>query len=374
MRRRKKRHSHAHDSAPDGAQHAAPSPSDSSLLPRRANGYRLAPILPGTNFAGMLGFVAIPGSANEAVVLTQGGVIYRVALDDSFAPTVFGDVSSLLIDNPGSEEGLLGLAFSPSFASDGRVFIDYTAGNPRRSVLARFGVKGGAMDMTSERVILEVPQPFANHNGGQLAFGPDGFLYYGLGDGGSEGDPQENGQKISTLLSSILRLDVSGDTYTVPPSNPFVKIVGAAPEKYAYGLRNPWRFSFDSSTGALWVGDVGQNKWEEVDRIDAGANYGWSIMEGFECYRTPNCDQTGLTYRAPSTATTLAAPSSAATSIAATRCRSSRLVRLWRLLQRERLGAGHDDEQRSGPSRAARPSNHFIRRAAERRDSRHQLR
>jgi glucose/arabinose dehydrogenase len=273
----------------------APSPSTPSVSLPVANGYRLAPIIPGANFAGMLGFVVIPGSANEAVVLTQGGVIYRVALDDRFAPTVFGDVSGLLIANPGSEEGLLGLAFSPSFASDGRVFIDYTAGNPRRSVLARFDVKNGAMDMTSERVVLEVPQPFANHNGGQLAFGPDGFLYCGLGDGGSEGDPQQNGQKISTLLSSILRLDVSGDTYAVPPSNPFVKIVGAAPEKYAYGLRNPWRFSFDMATGALWVGDVGQDKWEEIDRIDAGGNYGWSIMEGFECYRTQNCDQTGLT-------------------------------------------------------------------------------
>ena len=151
------------------------------------------------------------------------------------------------------------------------------------------------MDMASERVILEVPQPFANHNGGQLAFGPDGFLYWGLGDGGSAGDPQDNGQKLSTLLASILRLDVSGDTYAVPPTNPFVSVAGARPEKYAYGLRNPWRFSFDSATGDLWAGDVGQDKWEEIDRITAGGNYGWSIMEGFECYRTPNCDQTGLT-------------------------------------------------------------------------------
>ncbi len=243
----------------------------------------------------MLGFATLPGNPNEAVVLTQGGAIYRVALDNSAPPAVFGDVSSLLIANPGSEEGLLGLAFSPRFQSDGRVFIDYSAGNPRRSVLARFNVSGGVMDMASERVILEVPQPFANHNGGQLAFGPDGYLYWGLGDGGSEGDPRQNGQKLDTLLSSILRLDVSGDGYVVPPDNPFVSVPGALPEKYAYGLRNPWRFSFDPATGDLWVGDVGQDKWEEIDRIVVGGNYGWSIMEGLECYRTPNCDQTGLT-------------------------------------------------------------------------------
>ena len=270
---------------------ASASPSPGMPAP---NGYRLVPVFPEANFTRMLGFVTIPGSPNEAVVLTQGGVIHRIALDGSFSPVVFGDVSGLLIANAGNEEGLLGLAFSPDFASDGRVFIDYSAGNPRRSVLARYDVVDGAMDMASARVILEVPQPFANHNGGQLAFGPDGFLYWGLGDGGSEGDPQQNGQNISTLLASILRLDVSGDTYSVPADNPFVKIVGAAPEKYAYGLRNPWRFSFDPQAGDLWAGDVGQNQWEEIDRIVAGGNYGWSIMEGFECFRTLYCEQASL--------------------------------------------------------------------------------
>jgi glucose/arabinose dehydrogenase len=260
-----------------------------------ANAYQLAPILPQANFDRMLALVAMPGNGNEAVVATQGGVIYRITLDGSSPPAVFGDISSLLIPNPGNEEGLLGLAFSPGFTNDGRVFIDYVAGNPTRDVLARFNVVNGAMDMTSQRAILEVPQPFDNHKGGQLAFGPDGFLYWGLGDGGSEGDPQQNGQKLDTLLSSILRLDVSGDTYTVPRDNPLLNVPGALPEKYAYGLRNPWRFSFDPATGELWAGDVGQDKWEEVDRIEAGKNYGWSIMEGFECYRTANCDQTGLT-------------------------------------------------------------------------------
>jgi glucose/arabinose dehydrogenase len=273
---------------------ATASPVPTAAGAPQENGYDLAPTLPSANFQRMLGLAAIPGNPNEVVVLTQSGVIYRVALDGSFSPAVFGDLSGLLIKNPGNEEGLLGLAFSPRFEADGRVFVDYSAGNPRRSVLARFSVSNGAMEMGSERVILEVPQPFANHNGGQLAFGPDGYLYWGLGDGGSEGDPQENGQKLSTLLSSILRLDVSGDGYTVPPDNPFVTVAGARPEKYAYGLRNPWRFSFDRLTGDLWAGDVGQDKWEEVDRIESGGNYGWSIMEGLECYRTANCGQTGL--------------------------------------------------------------------------------
>ncbi len=284
--------------APTSTPAATPTvsnPATPSSAGPSENGYQLVATLPQANFDRMLAFVTIPGSANEAVIVTQGGVIYRLALDSSSPPAMFGDVSGLLIANPGNEEGLLGLAFSPTFATDGRVFVYYVAGNPTRSVLARFNVVNGAMDMTSQRVILEVPQPFDNHKGGQLAFGPDGYLYWGLGDGGSEGDPQQNGQKVNTLLSSILRLDVSGDTYAVPPSNPFVNTSGALPERYAYGLRNPWRFSFDPATGDLWAGDVGQDKWEEVDRIDAGGNYGWSVMEGFECYRTPNCDQTGLT-------------------------------------------------------------------------------
>ncbi|MGD0116099.1 MAG: PQQ-dependent sugar dehydrogenase [Dehalococcoidia bacterium] len=279
---------------PPTSSPATPSAVPSANTPAE-NGYRLVPTLPQAAFDKMLGFQTIPGSPNEAVVLTQGGVIYRIALDGSVPPAVFGDVSGLIIPNPGTEEGLLGLAFSPHFESDGRVFVDYVAGNPTRDVLARFNVSGGAIDVGSERVILEVPEPFDNHKGGQLAFGPDGYLYWGLGDGGSEGDPQQNGQKLDTLLSSILRLDVSGDGYVVPPDNPFISVAGALPEKYAYGLRNPWRFSFDPATGDLWAGDVGQDKWEEIDRIVAGGNYGWSIMEGLECYRTPNCDQTGLT-------------------------------------------------------------------------------
>ncbi len=274
---------------------ATPSGTSAPSSGPAPNGYQLVAALPQATFNRMLELAVIPGSPNEAVIVTQGGIIYKIALDGSASPSVFGDLSGLLIANPGNEEGLLGLAFSPKFQSDGRLFVDYVAGDPTRSVLARFNVVDGAIDMISLRVILSVAQPFDNHKGGQLAFGPDGYLYWGLGDGGSEGDPLQNGQNISTLLSSILRIDVSDETYTVPPDNPFVNTPGAAPEKYAYGLRNPWRFSFDALNGTLWVGDVGQDKWEEVDRITAGGNYGWSIMEGYECYRTPNCDQTGLT-------------------------------------------------------------------------------
>jgi glucose/arabinose dehydrogenase len=152
----------------------------------------------------------------------------------------------------------------------------------------------------SEVTIMEIEQPFSNHNGGQIAFGPDGYLYISMGDGGSAGDPQRNGQNLGTLLGSILRIDVSGlsgtGDYEIPIDNPFINTAGARAEIWAFGLRNPWRFSFDMETGLLWAGDVGQNMWEEIDIITKGANYGWNIMEGFHCYSpTTGCDQSGLT-------------------------------------------------------------------------------
>jgi glucose/arabinose dehydrogenase len=256
--------------------------------------YELVPALDWATFDRMLGFSTMPGSEGQAVVVTQGGMIWLGSVEGDSSPTVFSDMSDRLIKSPGNEEGLLGLAFSPDFSVDGRVYLYYTAGDPRRSVLSRFQVAEGAIDPESEHVLLEVPQPFGNHNGGQLAFGPDGYLYVAVGDGGSGGDPQGNAQNLSTLLGSILRLDVSGEGYVAPADNPFVAMADARPEIYAYGLRNPWRLSFDRATGELWAADVGQDRWEEVDHIVPGGNYGWNVTEGLECFLSPDCDTSGL--------------------------------------------------------------------------------
>ncbi len=203
----------------------------------------------------------------------------------------------------GGERGLLGLAFDPNFASNGRFFVDYTnlSGN---TVISRFTrAADGTVDPGAEIIVLTVDQPFPNHNGGMLAFGADGDLYIGLGDGGSEGDPQGNGQNLDTLLAKILRIDVeSGSPYAIPADNPFVSGQAAGgparPEIWDYGVRNPWRFSFDRQTGALFIGDVGQDAYEEVDVEQLGSgrhDYGWSVMEGLHCYGATTCNQTGFT-------------------------------------------------------------------------------
>ena len=203
------------------------------------------------------------------------------------------------VSDAGNEEGLLGLAFDPAYRTNGHFYVYYSASSPRRSVVSRFTVSNENADRaeaSTERVVLEVPQPFSNHNGGQLLFGPDGHLYIGLGDGGSGGDPFRNGQDVSTLLGSILRIDVSGlddaGAYVVPPDNPLVGRAGAREEIWAYGLRNPWRFTFDRQTGDLWAADVGQDEVEEVDLIRPGLNYGWNVLEGFECFSS--CVSIGL--------------------------------------------------------------------------------
>jgi glucose/arabinose dehydrogenase len=181
--------------------------------------------------------------------------------------------------NDGSNEmGLLGLAFHPNYEQNGHFYVNYT-GEGGDTRISRFTASGNTADPNSEKVLMIIEQPFPNHNGGAVAFGPDGYLYLGLGDGGAAGDPQKNGQNTSTLLGSILRIDVdSASPYTIPADNPFEN------EVWAYGLRNPWRISFDSVTGDLWIGDVGQGNWEEIDFLPAGspagANFGWSIMEG----------------------------------------------------------------------------------------------
>jgi len=206
---------------------------------------------------------------------------------DGSEPVLFGDLSPIL--SSGGEEGLLSLAFSPGFQSDGRLYVYYTRGAPAPSVLSRFQADDAGIDESTETVILEVPQPYANHNGGKIVFGQDGYLYLSLGDGGSGGDPHDNAQNKDSLLGKVLRLDVTGqNTYAVPPDNPFVGTPGRD-EVFAYGLRNPWRMSQDRLTGDIWLGDVGQSAWEEVDRMTPGGNYGWRCYEGFAEYNTDGC-------------------------------------------------------------------------------------
>ena len=234
-------------------------------------------------------------------VVEQEGVIHRIDPTSPERTEVFLDIRSR-VSRGGNEEGLLGLAFSPTFADNGRFYVYYSAVNPRRSVLSRFETGAeGLGDPGSESVLMEVEQPFRNHNGGMIAFGPDGMLYVGLGDGGSAGDPSGNGQNPGTLLGTILRIDpeqpAQGAPYAIPADNPFVGESGARGEVWAYGLRNPWRFSFDSKTGDLWVGDVGQNALEEVNIVYPGVNYGWNVMEGTSCFRSPSC--TGDNLQAP---------------------------------------------------------------------------
>lgn len=195
------------------------------------------------------------------------------------------------VGNRGNEQGLLGLAFHPGFARMPYVYVNYTdrGGN---TVIARYSAQGNSADPASERVLLRIRQPFANHNGGEMTFGPDGYLYIGLGDGGSQGDPLGNAQNTRVLLGKILRIDVdSGAAYGIPPGNPYAGSpanAGGLPEVWAYGLRNPWRFSFDKGSGDLYIADVGQNDWEEVDFVPAGAfggaNFGWNYFEGNHPY------------------------------------------------------------------------------------------
>ncbi len=212
-----------------------------------------------------------------------------------------------------SEKGLLGIAFHPKYKTNGRFFIYYSApsktpGSDHKSILAEYKVSSNAdiADPGSEKIIMEVEQPESNHNGGQLVFGPDGFLYVGLGDGGGAGDEHGsigNGQDLNTVLGKILRLDIDNTSgpagpkkpYGIPSDNPFVNNKNARSEIWAFGLRNPWRFSFDRKTGELFCADVGQNKWEEINIIEAGKNYGWRIMEGNHCYDpSTNCVQKDL--------------------------------------------------------------------------------
>ncbi len=238
---------------------------------------------------------------NRIFVVSQTGVIHQFAGNANVnAKTVFLDITSKIVSN--GEMGLLGLAFAPDYKTSGYFYVNYVRRSTAlETVIARYKVSASdpnVADPNSEEILLTYTQPFENHKGGKLAFGNDKLLYIATGDGGSGGDPNGNGQNKKTLLGKILRIDVSkdgaGTKYAIPADNPFVgNTDGTKTEIYAYGLRNPWRFSFDETTGLLWAADVGQSKAEEVDIIEKGENYGWVTMEGNDCY-SGNCDKTGL--------------------------------------------------------------------------------
>jgi glucose/arabinose dehydrogenase len=236
-------------------------------------------------------------------VVEQDGTI-RIVADGRLAAEPFLDISDRVTS--GGERGLLGLAFHPDFPTDPRFFVDYTDDHGD-TVIASFTVDPETPDVAdpaSELILLTIPQPYANHNGGAVVFGPDGMLYIAMGDGGSGGDPDDNGQRLDTRLGKILRIDVKGpdataaEPYTVPDDNPYVGTADSLPEIWLTGLRNPWRIRFDVPTGDLWIGDVGQGAWEEVDVLRSGTsgqNLGWNTMEGAHCFATDPCDTDGLT-------------------------------------------------------------------------------
>lgn len=248
--------------------------------------------------SGLLGLYQEPGKSDRWYALLRNGSIVRFHNSE----TVSTVETFLTIDNvrTRSEMGLLGFAFHPNYAQNGKVYLSYNDQNNKGdSTISEFtSINGAAIDNATQKPLLTHSQPAQNHNGGDIKFGPDGYLYIALGDGGAANDKFGHGQRTSSLLGTVLRIDVDNPQaprkYGIPKDNPFVNKAGYLPEIYAYGLRNPWRFSFDQKTGDLWVADVGQNKLEEVNIIQAGENMGWPIMEGFDCFQASSCDKSGL--------------------------------------------------------------------------------
>ena len=251
---------------------------------------------------GPLAMTAPNDGTGRLFVAAQDGKIWSIEADGTVGDDPMVDLANHI--RSGGEQGLLGLATHPDFPTDPRIFVNYTnqAGDTLIASLALAEGEPNEFDLDTHREILFVSQPFANHNGGGVVFGPDGFLYLSLGDGGSGGDPQGNGQRLDTLLGKILRIDIDHAPdpetgYATPPSNPFAD-GGGLPEIWHYGLRNPWRLSFDRATDDMWIGDVGQNRYEEIDVARAGAgglNFGWNVMEGSHCFSADGCDTDGLT-------------------------------------------------------------------------------
>ncbi|MBK7142849.1 MAG: PQQ-dependent sugar dehydrogenase [bacterium] len=258
---------------------------------------------PNLTFERPLWFGHAGDNSGRVFVIEQAGLI--LVFDSANATAVvdtFLDIR-VPVNDGGNEEGLLGLAFHPDFETNGFFYVNYTASSPRRTIVSRFTASPSSsnnVDEATEIPILTFDQPYSNHNGGCLQFGPDGYLYIATGDGGSGGDPHDNGQNRRTLLGKILRIDINsaedGNQYAIPDDNPFANATDSSrPEIFAYGLRNPWRFSFDPANGRLWAADVGQNAIEEIDIIESGKNYGWSVMEGNDCFKPDSgCDTTGL--------------------------------------------------------------------------------
>ena len=234
-----------------------------------------------------------PGDTTNLYIVEQPGriLIADPAKRDTKEAAVFLDIRERVNDG-GNEEGLLSIAFHPDFPRKRELYAYYTASKPRRSLLSRFTVSEDGMtaDPASEEVLLTIEQPYSNHNGGTVVFGPDGFAYLSIGDGGAANDPHHYAQNLGSLLGKVIRIDVSrkgdkGEPYAVPADNPFVGREGALPEIWASGTRNIWRMAFDPKTGDLWAGDVGQNIYEEVSLIKRGGNYGWNAREGFHAFR-----------------------------------------------------------------------------------------
>lgn len=242
-------------------------------------------------------YLTAPAGDDRLFVVEQPGRV-RIIRNGALVTRPFLDITSSVLS--GGERGLLSLAFHPQFATNGYLYASYTdlAGDNRVERYTVSATDRDAADPATAQLILSVAQPFANHNGGLVLFGPDGMLYVGKGDGGGGGDPQRNGQSKATLLGKLLRINVDGAApYAIPPNNPFVGEAGSRGEIWALGLRNPWRFAFDRVAGTLYVADVGQNQWEEIHVVPTarpGVNYGWSVMEGDHCYAAATCTSEGL--------------------------------------------------------------------------------
>ncbi|GHB84201.1 PQQ-dependent sugar dehydrogenase [Persicitalea jodogahamensis] len=269
--------------------------------PPGAVSYKVAEAFPGLKFADPVELVNAGDGTNRLFVVEQAGTIrFFNAAGNPSSATLFLDIKNKV--KSGGEMGLLGLAFHPDFKSNGYIYVNYTRDSPRESVVARYRVSNpatGAADAGSETILLTYEQPYSNHNGGAVHFGPDGYLYVSTGDGGSGGDPKNNAQDKTSLLGKILRLDVNATgkgNYGIPADNPFRgDNNGTREEIYAYGLRNPWRISFDPATNKLWAADVGQNQIEEIDIIEKGGNYGWRLKEADDCFNPKNnCQEAGL--------------------------------------------------------------------------------